>query len=341
MKNIKKLLIRSTNWIGDAIMTTPAVRAIKKNFPGAEITMLAKPWVAPVFDNSPYVDHVIIYDDSGKHKGITGKFRLAKELKPCAFDAAILLQNAIEAAIITFLAKIPIRIGYNTDVRGLLLTHSIKCTPEIKKLHQTKYYLEILKGAGFITDGTMLDLFLSRKDQVRAKEILKSCGISDKDLIVGINPSATFGSAKQWFPERYARLADKIQQSYNAKIIIFGGPKDRMLGEKISEMMQHELINLCGKTSLEEAIALIEQCNLFITNDSGLMHIAAALDIPLIAIFGSTNPVTTGPWSDKSKIISISAQCSPCLKPECPLVHHKCMDEIKVDMVFKAVMEMM
>ena len=341
LKKIKKILIRSTNWIGDAIMTTPAVRAIRKNFPDAEISILTKPWVVPVFSDSPYVDNLLIYDEAGKHKGMVGKMRLAKDLKQYGFDAAILLQNAFEAALITFFAGIPCRIGYNTDVRGFLLTHSVSCTPQIKKIHQTGYYLGILQGVGLDTDGPGLDLVVNNKDQKRAAEILEEHGISRADRLVGINPSATFGPAKQWFPERYAALSDKIHEVFGADILLFGGPKDRELGIRISQMMQHPLVDLCGKTKLGEAIALISMCNLFITNDSGLMHVAAALDIPLIAIFGSTNPVTTGPKGLNSKIVRVPIDCSPCLKPECPKGHLKCMDQIDVNMVFEVVKELL
>ena len=340
-ENIKRLLIRSTNWIGDAVMTTPAVRAIRKNFPNVKISILAKPWVTPVFESSPYIDNILIYGDAGKHKGLAGKLRLASELKEYRFDAAILLQNAFEAALITFFAGIPCRIGYNTDVRGFLLTHSVPCTPQIKKMHQTGYYLGILQGIGLKTDGLGLDLVVDKKYQKRATEILEEHGISMSDRLVGINPSATFGPAKQWFPERYAGLSDKIHEVFGANIVLFGGPGDIELGAKISQMMQHPLVDLCGKTKLEEAIALINMCNLFITNDSGLMHVAAALDIPLIAIFGSTNPVTTGPKGLNSRIVRIPVECSPCLKPKCPKGHLKCMDQIDVNMVFEVVKELL
>ena len=341
LKNIKRLLIRSTNWIGDAVMTTPAVRAIRKNFPDARISILTKPWVAPVFSDSPYVDNLLIYDEAGKHKGMVGKMRLAKELKQYSFDAAILLQNAFEAALITFFAGIPCRIGYNTDVRGFLLTHSVSCTPRIKKMHQTGYYLGILQGIGLETDGLGLDLVVNKKYEKRAAEILEEHGISRTNGLVGINPSATFGPAKQWFPERYAGLSDKIHEVFGARILLFGGPEDRELGVRIAQIMQHPPVDLCGKTDLGEAIALINMCNLFITNDSGLMHVAAALDIPLIAIFGSTNPLTTGPRSKRSKIVRVPIKCSPCLKPKCPEGHLRCMDQIDVGMVFEAVKEIL
>ncbi|WP_246556016.1 lipopolysaccharide heptosyltransferase II [Desulfonema magnum] len=338
LKNIRHLLIRSTNWIGDAIMTTPAVRAIRKNFPGAEISILAKSWVAPVFKNSPHADRVLIYDEGGRHCSLTGKLRLATDLKRCRFDAVILLQNAFEAALITFLAGIPVRIGFDSDARKLLLTHAVRRIPEIRKIHQTGYYLEILRGAGLMTDGQDLHLTVSHEDQNRAREILVSYGISQKDgLLVGINPGATFGTAKRWFPERYAALCKRLQKTVASDILIFGGPGEEALGQQICEEAGKRCVNLCGRTTLCEAMALIERCQLFVTNDSGLMHIAAALDIPQIAIFGSTDHVTTAPVSSMSRIVRVPTSCSPCLRPECPEKHHRCMNEITVDMVESAV----
>ena len=340
-KEVKRLLIRSTNWVGDAIMTTPAVRAIRKGFPNARISILAKPWVAPVFENSPHIDHLIIYDGKGIHKGIFGKLRLARDIKKYGFDAAILLQNAFEAALITFLAGIPIRIGYNTDARKMLLTHAVSCTDEIKRKHQTGYYLNILTGIGIKTSHRDLYLELGQKNRFQAGRILMEQHITRHDKLVGINPSATFGPAKQWPLDRYADLADRIHAYTNAKIIVFGGPKDRKLGKDISRMMQHRPIDLAGKTALGEAMALIEKCALFITNDSGLMHVAAALNVPLIAIFGSTNSTATGPLSSNSRVVQVPTNCNPCLKPECPKGHLNCMDQIGVDMVLDIVKEIL
>ena len=336
---INRILIRSTNWIGDAVMTTPAIRAIRKNFPQAEISILAKPWVLSVFEHNPHVDRCIVYDSEALHRGLSGKIKLVRDLKQYRFDTAILLQNAFEAAFISFFAQIPCRIGYNTDARGPLLSHAVPLSKEIKKKHQTAYYLDILRGVGLDTDGQALTLVVGDKYENKADEILNLHGISPGDKLVGINPGATFGPAKQWFPERYAELTDQIQEAFGAQIILFGGPGDSETGIKISEMMRHPPINLSGKTDLGEAMALIKRCSLFITNDSGLMHVAAALHVPLIAIFGSTNPTTTGPWSNKSRIIKIPAECSPCLKPECPEKHFHCMEQISVKMVFGVVKE--
>jgi len=339
-EHIERLLIRSTNWIGDAVMTTPAIRAIRKYFPNAHISLLAKPWVAPVFENSEHVDRLLVYDGERRHKGFIGKVRLARDLKPYRFDAVILLQNAFEAAFISFLSGIPLRIGYNTDARQLLLTHPVSCTNEIKKKHQTEYYLNMLRGIGVEEDNRDLYLKLNPGDRLRAESILSEQDLSPGDKIIGINPGATYGPAKQWPLDRYARLADRIQALTGSRVVIFGGPGDINLGRYISNKMQHRPVDLSGKTRLGEAMALIEKCDLFITNDSGLMHVAAALDVPLIAVFGSTNPVTTGPLSRNSRIVRAPLECSPCLRPECPKGHLNCMDLISVESVSDVVKEM-
>jgi heptosyltransferase-2 len=340
-RNVHRLLIRSTNWIGDAIMTTPAVCAIRRNFPGARITMLAKPWVAPVFDHSPHVDEVLVYDANGRHHGVGGTIRLARDLRARRFDAAILLQNAIEAALIAFMAGIPKRIGFDTDARRLLLTHPVRCTRAIKSIHQTGYYLKILEGVGLAGGDAILELHLNPEDRRRADHILAEAGIASKRPIVGLNPSATYGPSKQWFPERYAALGDLLHEAFNATIVIFGGPSDRDLGQHISGLMRAPVFDLSARTNLGEAMALIDRCDAFVTNDSGLMHVAAALNTPLVAIFASTNPVATGPHSPTSRVVRAPIGCSPCLKPVCPLTHTDCMRMISVDMVFDAVKDLL
>lgn len=336
--NVKRLLIRSTNWIGDAVMTTPAVRSIRQNFPDATIAMLAKPWVAPVFAHSPHVDEMIVFDAHGRHRGVGGIVRLAKELRRHRFDTAILLQNAIEAALIVCMAGIPRRIGFDSDARRLLLTHPVHRTAAIKAIHQTGYYQEMLKGAGLHTGAPTLELVLGMAERQRAGQRLREHGIRPGTRIIGLNPSATFGPAKQWFPGCYAALGDRLHQALGAAILIFGGPLDRDLGRRIGAMMTAPHIDLSGRTTLGEAMALIDRCDAFVTNDSGLMHVAAALNTPQVAIFGSTNPLTTSPYSDTSRVLRVPMACSPCMQPVCPLGHMNCMKAVSVEMVGEAVL---
>jgi heptosyltransferase-2 len=333
-RKIRRLLVRSTNWIGDAVMTTPAVRAIRQNFPNAEIGLLVKPWVAPVFSHSPRVDRLVIYDAAGRHRGVGGLLRLCRDLRKERFDAAILLQNAFEAALIGFLSGIPVRIGFDTDGRRLLLTHPVRMRPAFKQVHQTAYYLRMLEGAGLAVGTRELEVRIGSDDRRRAAGRL--AGWKNGGPLVGLNPSAAYGPAKQWPPDRYAALADALSRDFGARIVLFGGPGDGPLGARIAAMMQGTCLDLSGKTELGEAMALIEACDLFITNDSGLMHAAAALQVPSIAIFGSTNPVTTGPHSPRSRVVRHPLPCSPCLKPHCPEGHLQCMAAVDVQMVLTA-----
>lgn len=335
---IRRLLIRSTNWIGDAVMTIPAVRAIRRNFPAAHITLLVKPWVAPVFEDAPWIDEICRYEDHERHGRLTGKWRLACELRARQFDAAILLQNAFEAALITRLAGIGVRVGFDSDGRRLLLTHPVQRTKAIRQLHQTRYYLQMLAGAGLNADWQPPEIHLSRAIRQQAETVLSKFGQRSRRPLIGINPSAAFGSAKQWHPHRFAQVADRICRKIGATAVIFGGPEDQALGRQIDAQMQAPAINLAGSTSLPQAMALVAACRLFITNDSGLMHVAYALKVPLVAIFGSTDMLATGPLGAESQVVHVPVDCSPCLKPVCP-IDKRCMERITVEMVFAAAMQ--
>jgi lipopolysaccharide heptosyltransferase II len=330
----KNILIRGTNWIGDTIMTLPAVHAIRNTFPGARISVLAKPWVAEIFNICPDIDEIIVFKSPGIHSGIAGKLRLATELKAKMFDAAILLQNAIEAAIITWLAGIPIRGGYNSDGRGLLLTHSVQRTEAIRKVHQIQYYLEMVKSLGCRSGEEKVYLHPGNEYDVLSEKIFTEHGIGREGFIVGIAPGATYGPAKRWFSERFAAVGDRLFEDLSAQVILLGSNEDRKTTDLVKQHAHHPLINLAGKTNLKEAIAIISKCDLFISNDSGLMHIAGALNVPTVAIFGSTNPITTSPVGEKSVVIYKHASCSPCLKETCP-TDFRCMDMISVEEVYE------
>ncbi|MFH2012914.1 MAG: lipopolysaccharide heptosyltransferase II [Pseudomonadota bacterium] len=336
VNKIDKILIRATNWIGDVILTFPALTTIRKNFPRTDITILCRPWVAPLLENNPDVDEVIIYDHNGIHNGIFGKLRLAKALRKKRYDLAILLQNAFDAALIAVLAGIPFRAGYNSDARGALLTNKVILDKAVLEKHQVYYYLDMLKALGMdvVEENPVIKIYDEAKN--RAVEILDSLNIENGDLLIGMNPGAHYGSAKRWFPERYAVLSDMIYDGFGGKILIFGSKEEKVISEIIQGIAKSEIIDLAGRTSLLETVALIEKCNLFITNDSGLMHLAAALKIPLISIFGSTDPVTTSPLGSSSIIVRKEVPCSPCLKKECP-TDHKCMELIEVDEVYQHV----
>lgn len=331
-EGIGNILIRGTNWIGDAILTIPAVESIRKTYPQAHLAVLAKPWVADIYRLFTRIDEVIIYKP--EYDNVPGVLRLAQALKKRQFDLAILLQNAIEAAIIALAAGIPRRAGYNSDGRGILLTHSVRRNREIKKMHQTDYYLEMVKALGCAAvDREMhLEAKISRDE---AQQIIQKYIAAPQNKIIGIAPGATYGPAKRWFPARFAAVADNISRIFPGNIVLLGGPADTDTAEEVRRLSQAKLINLAGKTSLAEAVHLISQCRLFLSNDSGLMHVAGALNIPTIAIFGSTNPATTSPIGSRSVVIRREVSCSPCLKETCP-DDFRCMELITVEDVWQA-----
>jgi lipopolysaccharide heptosyltransferase II len=373
--NPKKILIRSTNWIGDAVMTTPAVHSIRKNFPDAEITMLAVPWVADIFRMSPDVDNLFIYDKKHLYQGkIKGPLNLAKDLKGFHFDAAILLQNAFEAAFIAKMAGIPIRAGYKRDGRGMLLTHGVTISDEIRKKHQVHYYQNMLAGLGLTIGPDHLRLNLPEKLELWAQGFVDCLryqspvsmleqqqgpefpGLSElKSLsnngvaipLVGFNPGAAFGPAKQWPVEKFAQLAGHISHNYGeggCVIMVFGTAADTRAAQKIRQFSMrtpYHVLDMTGKTSLKQAMALINCCDAFVTNDSGLMHVAAGLGTPSIAIFGSTDHIATGPYSKEAIVLRREMECSPCLQTHCPQGHLKCLESISSKDVYEDLAKML
>lgn len=326
-------MIRGTNWIGDVVMTLPAITAVREAYPEARISILVKPWVADLLRISPDVDEVIVYERPGVHEGLGGLFRLVRELKTKKFDMAILLQNAIEAAIIAWLARIPVRAGYNTDGRGIFLTHSAIRSKEILRVHQVEYYLGMLKALGLGAGRKDVRLLIGEEEKAFSDRILKERGIAEASLLIGLAPGATYGPAKRWYPERFASVADRLIERFSARVLLFGSAGDHEVARSIQGKARNALVDLTGETTLREAISLIARCRLFVSNDSGLMHVAGALGTPTVAIFGSTNPLTTSPVGQKSIVITKNVDCSPCLKETCP-TDFICMDLITTDEVY-------
>lgn len=328
----QKILIRSPNWIGDAVMSLPALMGIKSAFPVAEISILAKPWVADIFQGFSPPNKIILYESPGKHQGLTGKMRLAQKLKEENFDLAILFPNSFESALIAYLARIPKRAGYNTDGRGLLLTHPVPAA-EKKKGHQIDYYLKLVNYLGLPTPIRLPRLKITEEQAFWAHQKLKSLGRKNNETLVGLTPGSSYGPAKQWPIEKFAKLSEMMNKRFGARIIVLGSPNDRDIAQKILAAEPKMGYDFTGQTTLAEAMALIAQCRVVITNDSGLMHVAAALQVPLVAIFGSTDPDHTGPLGELSRVIKKNIACSPCFKTKCPK-NMECLEAISVEEVY-------
>lgn len=333
---IKKILVRTTNWVGDVVMTLPALEAVGECFPDCHVSVLAKPWVAPLLEGHPVVDDVITHRGSrGLFTGLRDILRLSAEIKKQGFDLAILFQNAFEAAFIAALAGIKHRAGFGTDLRRVLLTEPVPMRFNLKTDHQVGYYLDILRHLGCNCEEKDPQLYVSKENMVKADKLLKDKGIKNDDTVLGLSPGAIFGPAKRWPPDRFALLGNMACEKWDAKVIILGSNREKEICSEVSSKMTHPPVNLCGMTGLGEAMGIIKRCNFFVTNDSGLMHVAGALKVPLIAIFGSTNPYATGPRGSQAIVIRHETECSPCLKPVCPADFH-CMLDIEADDVWEA-----
>lgn len=332
---LRNILIRGTNWIGDVVMTLPAIAAIRRTFPEAHLSILVKPWVADVLRLCPDVDEILLYERPGIHAGPKGMIRLARELRARRFDGAILLQNAIEAAILATMAGIPVRAGYDSDARGALLTHAVRRTRGVRQVHQVNYYRAMVRALGCeLTDiGVMLRP--RKEEQDLAQRLLARFQLGEGAFLIGLAPGAAYGPAKQWFPERFASVADRLASESGGRILLFGSAGDQQSIQEIQRSSAFPCLDLAGKTSLREAIALIARCGLFISNDSGLMHVAGALGTPTVAIFGSTNPLTTSPSGPRTLVVRGQAPCAPCLKKVCP-TDFQCMKSIGVEEVYQA-----
>ncbi len=333
-----KVLVRATNWLGDAVMSLPAIRAIREIFPRALVAVAARPGVADLYARESAIDRVIPYP---AQRGFGGRRAFARRLAGERFDGAILLQNAFDAALVAWLAAIPERIGYKRDGRGLLLTRAIP-VPEPGEIprHERFYYLELLRRAGLMerfprTEAIRLDGLETAREA--GSRHLAALGIAAP--VVGISPGAAYGNAKRWLPERFAEVAARFDE---CSVLVFGSAAERELCDLVARELASAKIqarNLAGQTTLGEFIDLAATCRLFLTNDSGAMHVASALAVPTVAVFGATDDTTTGPTGPLARVVREHAECSPCLLRECP-IDHRCMTRVTAARVAGVALEL-
>ena len=332
------ILVRATNWVGDAVMSLPALRALREAYPRARISVLAKPWVADLYRRESFCDELIPYTA----RTLGEKWAAARALRKRGFEAAVLLQNAFEAAAIAYLADIPERIGYARDGRGFLLTRAIP-VPESGEIprHERFYYLELLVRAGILRELPPTDAIrLEGAPAARAAGLEKFHQLGLGEQVIGVSPGAAYGSAKRCLPERFADAANRVASELGSAVAIFGSKDERDLCAAVTRTITVPVKNFAGETSLAEFIELAAACRVYLTNDSGAMHIASALGVPMIAVFGATNDEATGPTGPLARVVREPVECSPCLKPECP-IDHRCMTRVSAERVSTAALELL
>ncbi|MDP3701678.1 MAG: lipopolysaccharide heptosyltransferase II [Hylemonella sp.] len=322
-------LVIAPQWIGDAVMTEPLMRRLAAR--GERLTVGALPWVAPVYRAMPQVAEVIEFPFA--HGGLQFKARrsLARQIEG-RFDVAYVLPNSLKSALLPFLASIPKRVGYLGEARVGLLTHRLKNPPKDKRPPMVAFYSALSGEPGVAGDRPRLQLDAAQVDAVLAKQ-----GLVRGGYYVFV-PGAEYGPAKRWPVQRYAELALQL----DAPVLVLGSGKEAPLGAEISELAAGaDCRNLAGATSLAEAFCLIAGARRVVTNDTGLMHVAAALDVPQIAIFGSSSPEHTPPLSEQARVLWLKQDpayqppldCAPCFQRECPLGHLRCLKDITADRV--------
>ena len=342
----RKILVRAPNWIGDAVISLPALEALRARFPASEIVLVTKPWVSEIYWHYPAMLRQIVYDPAGKHRGLRGLERLIADLRAEHFDMAILFQNAFQAAVIAWRARIPVRIGYARDARGMLLTDAVEVPPRGAYGHEAYYYLQLLFRAGLIERPepvrALTDARLALRDAEKfwAAKRLQSLKLDGSRFLVGVHPGASFGPAKRWPPERFAALADRLIGELRADVLIFGSAAETPLAESIARVMKHAPTVVAGKTTLTQMLALLASCRLVVTNDSGPMHLAAGLGLPLVAVFGSTDERATGPLGSRARVVKHRVACSPCGLRECP-IDFRCMQRVTAAQAFQAALEVL
>ncbi|MFY9724816.1 MAG: lipopolysaccharide heptosyltransferase II [Bryobacteraceae bacterium] len=337
----ERISIRATNWLGDAVMSLPAIRVIRQVCPRAEITLVARPWLADLYARESAIDRVI---PCSPHKSLGERRVFAASLRAEHFDAAFLLPNSLDAALTAWLARIPERIGYARDGRGWLLTRPIR-RPEPGDIprHERFYYLELLRRSGLIehfpdSSAIRLEGIPAAREAGAAR--LRELGVDG--AAIGTSPGAAYGDAKRWLPDGFAAAAGTMAAALCAAVLVFGSVVERELCEAVAAGVRArgaDARNLAGATTLREFIDLAAACRLYLTNDSGAMHVASALGVPTVAIFGATDDATTGPTSPLARVVREHAECSPCLLRNCP-IDHRCMTRVTPERVAAVSLEL-
>ena len=344
-----KVLIAQTSFLGDALLTLPLAKRVKELLPGARLTVLTRPETASVFRQSPWVDEVIEQDKKGKHRGIGGLLTLATQLREKGFDLALGAHRSFRTALLLRLARLPRRIGFSTSAGAFFYHETVYFSWGMPDVERNLALLTPIKPDLRPDGGDSLYLAERSGDEARAAEDnvstrLSEAGVATGEKIAALHPGSVW-KTKQWFPERFARLAARLHNEAGVRVMLVGGPGDKKLSESIVKAAGVPILNWVGKTSLPELIAAARRWNLLVTNDSGPMHVAAAHGVPTLAIFGpTTRELGFFPYGDGHRVLEADLSCRPCGlhgSHSCPEGHFLCMQLISVDDAFHEAVEML
>ncbi len=327
-----KILIRGTNWVGDAVMQIPALRQIRRVFPDAHITLCTRDWAKGIFADADFIDEILPINAN------ESVFSQSKKLRESDFDLAILFTNSFQTALIAKFGKVKTRFGYANEGRSFLLTNSIKKPSWKNERHEIFYYLNLISEVekhyfGRVSEQIpQFDLQVSDERKMLARKLLSENGVDLTKPIIAFCAGSTNSRAKRWLTGSYAKLNDKIQRELNANVVLIGDKSELDVSLEVVDNAEFKPSLMTGKTSLAEAVAILSVCDLLVSNDTGPSHISAALGTKTIVMFGPTNPKTTHPIG--AEIVRKNVDCSPCMLRDCP-IDHRCMTQISADEVFE------
>jgi heptosyltransferase-2 len=337
----ERILVKEVNWLGDIVMSLPALRAIRRAWPRAHLAVLIKKELASFFDGARWIDEVIPYSVGRGLSGFFDRRRIVGEIRSRRFDLGVLFPNSFESALWLTMAGIRRRAGFVADARGAMLTMKASPPPEALTGHQVNYWLAMVRATG-IADGRADDYAIDVHGPSREKmrEWIAANRKRPEGSVFAIAPAAAYGPAKEWPVERYGALIDLLARRENAEVVLVGSPSERAKCEEVAASSKVGAMIAAGHTNIGELIALLSLCDGFIGNDSGCMHLAGALGIPTVAIFGSTNPARTGPMGPKTRVIYNKLECSPCLARTCRFGHYNCLTQIEASELVDAIAAM-
>jgi heptosyltransferase II len=336
MKEVSRILIRGVNWLGDTVLSFPVVQQLKAVFPHSHLAILTPDYLLDLWKTFPYVDEIIPFRKTRGFDSLRENLNLILSLRKRHFDVALILPRSFRSAFSVFMARIPIRIGYQDEGRSLFLTHKIRRKGGALRVHRVHYYMKLIEPLGRVEKCPSPRIFLREEDRRWADRMLEDLGLLDGRPLIGMNPGAAYGAAKCWSPTRFGELGKSLSTKWKASILLFGREGERPIAHQILKDLKGGGVDLTGKTGLLQLAALLERCQLLVTNDTGTMHMAAAVGTPTVALFGSTDPSTTGPWGEGHAVVRQEVSCSPCLKRTCP-TDHRCMERITVEQVEEVV----
>ena len=336
-KPIERIVVRGTNRVGDAVMTIPALRELRRLFPAAHITLATRAWAEGLFADADFLDELEVHEGSGLRSVV----QQVRQWRKGNFDLAVLLPNSLETALVASLARVPLRIGYATDGRQRLLTHPLSLPEWRETRHEVFYYLNIVAQLEWLIkhEQTFLDtqpdgsLEVSDDRKTAARVFLRARGVREDKILVALCPGSINSRAKRWPAERYAALGDRLIDELGAEVVLVGSSGEADVSLAVSAGMRNRPVVLTGETDLAELVAVLSLVDLLVTNDTGPAHIASALGRPTLVIFGPTNPLTTRPFSPFGEIVREPPDCAPCMLRDCP-IDHRCMTAISPADVF-------